>query len=127
MRKLLVSFAVATATLAAVPAAAQYHNAGWNRPATNNWQRGPDRQAIVNLLHRLDQVETRIDRSARRGIISPREATGLSRQAQRIRTQLHRSGRNGLTGREFASLRVEVNQLDQRLRYERRDRDGRRG
>ena len=123
MRKLLVSFAVATAAVTAVPAAAQYHHAGYDR----QWQPGPSRQAVFNLMRQLDQVDARIDRSAQRGLISRREAAGLNRQAQRIRQQLHRSGRNGLTGREFASLRVEVNQLDQRLRFERRDRDGRRG
>jgi hypothetical protein len=122
MRKLLVSFAVATATLAAVPAAAQYH-----RPPAANWQPGPSRQAVGQLLDRLGQVENRIRVSNRRGIISQREATGLSRQALRIRSQLRHNGRNGLTGREFASLRVEVNQLEQRLHFERRDRDGRRG
>ena len=126
MRKLLVSFAVATAAIAAVPAAAQYHSAGWDRSA--NWQqRGPDRQAVVQLIRHLDQVDTRIDRSAQRGFISRREANGLNRQAFRIRNRLYNAGRNGLTGREFASLRVEVDQLDQRLRFERRDRDGRRG
>ena len=122
MRKLLVSFAIATAATAAVPAAAQYHS----RPQAH-WQAGPSRQAVGQLLDRLGQVQNRINVSSRRGIISPREANGLNRQAQRIRTQLRRQGRNGLSGREFASLRIEVNQLDQRLRFERRDRDGRRG
>jgi hypothetical protein len=121
MRKLLVSVALATATLAAVPAAAQYH------PVSSARWHGPDQRAVVQLLRQLDQVDVRIDRSARRGIISQREANGLNRQADRIRTRLHRTGRNGLTGREFASLRVQVNQLEQRLRVERRDRDGRRG
>jgi len=121
MRKLLVSVAVATATIAAVPAAAQYHggNPGWN-------QRGPARPAVNNLLRQLDEVDMRIQRSARRGIISQREAFGLRREASQIRRQLAYSGRGGLSGREFASLQVQVNRLEQRLRYERNDRDGRR-
>jgi ribosomal protein S15P/S13E len=122
MRKLLVSVAVAAATLAAVPAAAQYQRAdyGWNH-------RGPDRRAVQHLLGELAQVDQRITRSARRGIISPREAFSLRRQANQIRTRLHRSGRDGLSRREFANLQVQVNRLQQRVRHERRDLDGRRG
>lgn len=123
MRKLLVSVAIATATLAAVPAAAQYHSGrhhGWQ-------QRGPDRHAVGQLLGQLDRTEQRIQRSVRRGMISPREAFGLRREANQVRHRLHWAGRNGLSGREFASLRFQVDRLEQRLRLERRDRDGRRG
>ena len=128
MRKLLVSVAIATATLAAVPAAAQYRDSGWNQRDNDGWrQRGPSRPAVNNLLRQLDQVETRIQRSSRRGIISQREAYSLRRNANQIRGQLHQSSRNGLSGREFADLRVRVNRLEQRLRVERNDRDGRRG
>ena len=128
MRKLLVSVAIATATLAAVPAAAQYRDSGWNQRDNDGWhQRGPSRPAVSNLLRRLDQVETRIHRSARRGIISQREAFGLNRNANQIRGQLQYSSRNGLSGREFADLQVRVNRLEQRLRVERQDYDGRRG
>ena len=134
---MLVSVAVATATLAAVPAAAQHRDndrGRWDQRDDRRWDdrrgyghRGPDRRAVQQLLRELDQVENRIQRSAQRRIISPREAFSLRRQANQIRQRLHRSGRNGLTGREFAQLRVQVNRLEQRLRHERRDRDGRRG
>ena len=128
MRKLLVSVAIATATLAAVPAAAQYRDSGWNQRDNGGWhQRGPARPAVNNLLRRLDQVETRIHRSARRGVISQREAFSLNRNANQIRGQLQYSSRNGLSGREFADLQVRVNRLEQRLRFERQDWDGRRG
>ena len=121
MRKLIVSVALATATIAAsAPAAAQYHNSGWN-------QRGPARPAVNNLLRQLSEVNQRIDRSARRGVISQREAYSLRREATQIRSRLGYQGRNGLSGREFASLQTQVNRLEQRLRHERRDRDGRRG
>jgi hypothetical protein len=121
MRKLLVSAFLATATIAATaPAAAQYQNSGWN-------QRGPARPAVNNLLRQLNEVNQRIDRSARRGVISQREAFSLRREATQIRSRLGYQGRNGLSGREFASLQTQVNRLEQRLRIERRDRDGRRG
>ena len=139
MRKLLVSVAIATATLAAVPAAAQYRDSGWSQRNNDGWsqrdnrdndgwnQRGPARPAVNNLLRRLDQVENRIHRSARRGVISQREAFSLNRNANQIRGQLQYSSRNGLSGREFADLQVRVNRLEQRLRVERQDWDGRRG
>ena len=137
MRKLLVSVAVATATLAAVPAAAQYRgddrqwdqrdDRRWDQRDDRRWDnRGPDRRAVQQLLFRLDQVEQRIVRSARRGIISQREAFGLNREANQIRREIRFTGRNGLSGREFGHLHQRVNRLEQRLRFERRDRDGRR-
>ena len=134
MRKLLVTVAIATAALAAVPAAAQFHpgrHQGWDQRGPDRhrgWQQhGPSRHAIAQLLQQLDRAEQRIHRSARRGIISNREAFGLLRQASQVRNRLHWAGRNGLSGREFASLRFQVDRLEQRLRMERRDRDGRRG
>jgi len=80
-----------------------------------------------NVQRTLAQVETRIYRSARRGDISQREAFRLNRNANQIRGQLQYSSRNGLSGREFADLQVRVNRLEQRLRVERQDGDGRRG
>ena len=123
MRKIILSLAVATATLSAVPAAAQYRD-------HDRWdQRGDfrhDQRAVQQLLRELNQVEQRIDRSARRGIISSREALGLRREAVRIRDRLHRSARNGLNGRELQQLSFQIDRVEDRLRIERRDRDARR-
>jgi hypothetical protein len=120
MRKLIVSVALATATIAAsAPAAAQY-NQGWS-------QRGPSRPAVNNLLRQINEVSVRIDRSLNRRAISPREATSLRREASQVRMRLNYASRGGLSGREFASLQTQVNRLEQRLRHERQDRDGRRG
>lgn len=122
MRKLLVSVAIATATLAAVPAAAQYrdHHPGWH-------QRGPGRPAVNNLLRQLDNVDFRISRSLNRRAISPREAFGLRRQSNQLRGQIHFASRNGINRREFAELQFRIDRLEQRLRLERRDFDRRRG
>jgi hypothetical protein len=123
MRKLLVSVAVATATIAAVgaPAAAeaQSHARSPYRPV------GPGRQQVNELLRDLGRAEARIDRAPG---ISRREAAGLRRQAGQIRVRLNWALRNdGRLGmREFASLRAQVNRLEQRVRMERRDRDNRR-
>ena len=125
MRKLLVSVAIATATLAAVPAAAQYQGSGWSQRGDNH--RGYDQRGVGQLFRELAQTEQRIERSARRGIISPREAVSLRREANQIRRQLHVASRNGLNRREFAQLNFRVDRLEQRVRIERRDRDGWRG
>ena len=130
MRNFLISLAIGTATLVAVPAAAQYrgNDRQWDQRDERGWyNRGPNRRAVQQLLVRINEVEQRIDRSARRGVISSREAISLRREANQIRNRLQRAGRDGLSGREFAQLNGRVNQLEQRLRHERRDRDGRRG
>lgn len=130
MRKLLVSVAIATATLAAVPAAAQYRgdDRGWDHRDDRGFhQRGPDGRALQELVFRLNQVDQRIERSARRGTISTREAFGLRREANQVRREIQFARRDGLSGREFGALNARVNRLEQRLRNERRDFDGRRG
>ena len=124
MRKFLISIALASTVMTAAPAMAQYR--GGHGPRVE-WNRGgPSRQAINELLRDLNRAESRIDRSAQRGIISRREAFSLRREAHRIEVRLNQASRNGISGREFASLRVQVNRLEQRVRIERNDRDGRR-
>lgn len=129
MRKFLIPALVLSTVVGVAPAAAGhggYHgdrghgqHSGWNRG-------GPSRQAINELIRDLNRVESRIDRSAQRRIISQREAFSLHREANQIERQLQRAGRNGISGREFGMLRSQVNRLEQRLRMERQDRDGRR-
>ena len=128
MYKLLISAAVATAALTAVPAAAQYRgdDRNWNQRDDRNWDRN-DRRQVTQLVSRLNQVDQRIERSFRRGIISNREAFSLRRQANQLRQEIRFATRNGVSGREFGQLNARVNRLEQRLRFERRDRDGHRG
>ncbi len=113
MRQLVISILVATTALAAAPATAQY----WRIT-----------RAVQNEIQRdINQLENRIDRAERRRTISRREAFGLRRDANNVERLYYRYSRNGLTRREVADLEVRVNRLHQRLRYERRDWDGRRG
>jgi hypothetical protein len=117
-----MSIAVATATLAAVPAAAQYHQGrpGWQN---NGWEQMRPR---VDALQRdLDRVEQRIQFSLERRIISFREARSLRSEANDIRIGINRHGRNGISEREFVNLRARVDRLQARLRFERRDNDRR--
>jgi hypothetical protein len=117
MRKFLISAALATAAIASAPAAAQYHpgQQGWNH-------RGPDQRAVNHLLRDLDELDRRVHRAAQRRTISPRDAFELRRQINRTRTQVHRSARNGLTGREFSQLRTSIKRLEQRVRQAERRR-----
>ena len=127
MRKFLIPALVLSTVVGVAPAAAQH--GGYHNPNRGNvaWNRGgPSRQAINELIRDLNRVEIRIDRSAQRRIISQREAFGLHREANQIERQLQRASRNGISGREFGMLRGQVNRLEQRLRIERQDRDGRR-
>lgn len=122
MRKLLVSIAIATATLAAVPAAAQYHQ---GRPGWQNDGWSQMRPRVEALQRDLDRVEQRIQFSLERRTISFREARSLRREAADIRIGINRHGRNGISEREFVNLRARVDRLQARLRVERRDNDRR--
>jgi len=125
MRKFLISVALVSTALTAVPAMAQMSGQAYaQRGDHRGWNRGgPSRQAINELLRDLSRAEARIDRAPG---ISRREAAGLRRQAQHIRFRLNASLRGGINHREFASLRMQVNRLEARVRFERNDRDGRR-
>ena len=142
MRKFLISIALVSTALAAAPAMAQgYGQRGpqqhdgrdggqrdgrFDDQGRGGFNNGGNRQAVFELSRDLDRVNARIERSVQRGTLSRREAFGLRRDAQQIRVQLRRSGRDGIRGRELGQLRFQVAQLEQRLRYERNDRDGRR-
>ena len=113
MRNLILSVVLASAAVTATPAVAQ------------SWRLAPS-------IHRqiqqdINQLNNRIDRAARRGTISQREANSLRRDAFQVQRTYNRFSRNGLTRSEVAELERRVNVVHQRLRYERRDWDGRRG
>ena len=124
MRKLLISAALATASVAAALPTAAIAQPGYG------WQgrRGVDRAQIGELIRDLNRAEARIDRAAfqRRDGISRREAAGLHQEARNIRLRLNLAMRNGINQREFFELRGRVNRLEARVRFERHDRDNRR-
>ena len=142
MRKFLISIALVSTALAAAPAMAQGYGQrgpeqrdnGYGDQDRGGYDRGDrdggfnrgGRQAVFELSRDLDRIDARIARSVERGTLSRREAFGLRRDAQQIRFQLRRSGRDGIGGRELGQLRFQVARLEQRLRSERNDRDGRR-
>jgi hypothetical protein len=106
---------------AVVPAQAQSynnhsnHNAGRPTPGRDNQIR-----TDINNLSRS------IDRAIARRTISNREATGLRRDAAEIQRLYGQYARNGLTQTEQRTLRNRVDRIENALRNERRDNDGRR-
>ena len=120
MRKFLISVLVASSALAAAAPAAAADRA-FDRRHASNFHDGSDIQM------RLNQIERRIHNAAARRVISQREASTLLRQANRIDRDFDRARRNGLSQREHHMLQQQVAQLQQNLRFERRDFDNRRG
>lgn len=112
MRKLIISFALAAATIGtASPAMAQR---GGFAPAQD-------------IRRDIDRLENRIDRAAQRGAISRREAVGLRREANQLQRTFWSYQRNGLDRREIGQLRAGINRIEYRLREERRDNNNRPG
>lgn len=113
MPKILFSMALASTTLAAVPASAQV------------WRLQPAFR--TQIQSDISQLNNRITRAAQRRTISQREATGLRRQATYVQQLYNSYARNGLTRNEVTALEYRINRVHQILRIERRDWDGRRG
>nr|WP_294170406.1 hypothetical protein [uncultured Sphingomonas sp.] len=155
MRKYLIAAVVATSALtAAAPAAAQYYpapqpygygypqpNYGYGQPRQPNYGYGQpnygygyqqpygyghNQQGLVrSYMARVDQLLYRIDRLDGRDRISEREARALRNEALNLRQRIARSGYNGLNGRERQNIEYRLAYLQDRVRHERRDRDGR--
>ncbi|SMF61335.1 hypothetical protein [Allosphingosinicella indica] len=113
MRKVVLALVAASATFTAIPAAAQ------------PWRPAP--AVHRQIQNDINQLERRIDRSAQRGVISRREAVSLRRDALDLQRTYNRYARNGLDRSEVRDLEYRINRVHAKLRYERRDWDGRRG
>src|SRR3954464_10479423 len=89
MRKFLISVALVSTALTAAPALAQDYGRPGYGDHRNDWNRGPARPAVNNLLRQLGQVDLRIQRSVQRRVISQREAFSLRREANDIRVRVN--------------------------------------
>ena len=135
MRKLLISAAVASAAVIAMPAAAQgyYGGQGYGQgyDQRGNYGYPGDRGLIQRFHQQIGQLEQRIERSAQRRAISPGEYRSLRQQAANLHQRLERFARNGLSRGEAQDISNRIDNLRERIRDERRDgrdgRDGRRG
>jgi hypothetical protein len=130
MRKFLVAAAVATTALtAAAPAAAQYYPAPARQPyygqgynyGQNKWQ------LIRTYDARVARVQRAIERNDSRDRISEREARSLRAEARWLRDRVRRLSSSGINHRERRELDVRIGRLEQRLRVDIRDDNGRPG
>ena len=112
MRKVLITLAIASATVVASPSVAQRYG-------------GQNHQG-AQIQREINQLENRIQRSIQNGRLSRREAVSLRREANGLERDYFRFSRNGLDRGEYRNLQVRLDRLQARLRIERRDRDGRR-
>jgi hypothetical protein len=78
------------------------------------------------IWQQIQQLQYRVERSDSRDRVSEREAAGLRRAVWDLRQQFRDYNRNGLSHREARILQDRIDYVRDRLRYERRDRDGRR-
>lgn len=141
--KFILAALASTAALAgAMPAQAQQYpstNQRWDDRDERRWDDRDDRRwdnrderrwddrGQANALNRqIAQLEQQVRRFDSRDRISEREANALRRQVYSLRQQFNAYARNGLSQREFYTLQNGIQNVRQRLNYERRDRDGRR-
>ena len=81
----------------------------------------------VEIRREIYQLDNRIYRAQVNRTISPREAEGLRRDARNLKVAYNNSANRGLSIREYRELDRRVATINQRLRAEKWDRDGRRG
>ncbi|WP_029417110.1 hypothetical protein [Brevundimonas bacteroides] len=118
MRKLLIpAIAIATASAAALPAAAQVSGPRAHVQANGYWQPINVRQA---------NLDRRIDIGLRNGQLSRREASRLRGDFNSLLRLEAGYRRGGLTAWERADLDRRFDRLSAQIRVERRDRDHRR-
>ncbi len=126
-KKMIVPALVLAATsAAAIPAAAQsYGPYGPNhgRPPVvttgyGNWQ---------SINQRQVQLDRRIDQGVRNGSLSRREASRLRGEFNSLARLEANYRRGGLSSWERADLDRRFDRLEAQIRYERHDRDNRRG
>jgi hypothetical protein len=128
-RTLLAALAAATAVSAvALPAAAQRYDYGYDggRWASHDQGRRDhhryDRDDY-NINQRQERLDRRIDRGLRDGSLTRHEARELRDDFNRIAWLEARYRSNGLSYWERADLDRRFDRLEDRTRYERRDRD----
>ena len=122
MRRFLISAALLSAAAMAVatPAEAQYRGPG------QGYGQGYGEFRGGGIQRELGEIRQQIRIGFDRGMLTRGEAARLTRDADRIDERLHRRAWDGLNFREREDLQRRVQQLRERLRFERFDRDVRR-
>lgn len=131
--------AVAAVTAVAVPASAQpygrdqerYEQSGRYEQGGYGYDRGYDARGdnrhrdheAQNINQRQQRLDWRIEQGVRNGSLTPREAYRLREESRQIAYLESRYRRGGLSSWERADLDRRFDQLEYRVRSERRDRD----
>jgi opacity protein-like surface antigen len=109
MKKILLAIAAVASLGAAASASAAPYGYG---PGPGNG---------VAIDQRIADINARIDRGARNGSLSVREARNLRGQLDGVRRLEVRYGRDGLDGRERAELNGRLDRLSYQVRGDRHD------
>ena len=119
MRKFVITAVALAAVSVAAPSFAQsYHRPAPHAVSYGSWQSINARQA---------NLDRRIDQGVRTGQLSRREATRLRSEFNSLLRLEANYRRGGLTAWERNDLDRRFDRLSANIRYERRDRDNRRG
>ncbi len=129
MRKTVLAAVLSTMIAAGVatPAMAQHRDRD-RYPGGNRAEAAyltPARSAEIR--RDIWQLDNRIQRAMSNRTISPREARSLRNDARDLQRLYTRYADRGLSMNEYRTLENRVSVITQRLRIDRRDRDGRRG
>ncbi|MDP3399710.1 MAG: hypothetical protein Q8R97_01165 [Brevundimonas sp.] len=138
MKKLLIPALALAATSVALPAAAQSFSVsigttrapayapayapGYGYDRNDRYERN-----WVPINQRFRQLDRRIDQGVRNGQLTRREAQSLRHEFNQLVRLEANYRRNGLNRWERQDLNRRFDALEARIRYERRDRDDRRG
>ena len=127
MRKFLISAALLSAASIAVatPADAQYRGQGYGQAYGQGYGQaygqGYGEHRGGGIQRELGEIRQQIRLGFDRGMLSRGEAARLTRDADRIQDRLQRRAWDGLNFREREDLQRRVQQLRERLRFERFD------
>lgn len=123
--KSLIAVAAVGVTLTGMSATAQPRHGNDHRSDHQTYDRRADRQ----IEARIDNIQERIEDGRHAKRISYREAKRLNTRLEGVIDLARgymRTGR-GIDSREKATLNARLDQLSAEVRYERADRDNRRG
>jgi hypothetical protein len=123
MRSFLISATLLSAAAMAVatPAEAQYRNPGYAQGYGQGYGHGEFRGSGIE--RELIEIRQQIRLGFDRGMLTRGEAARLTRDADRVDERLRRKSWDGLSFHEREDLQRRVQQLRERLRFERFDRD----
>lgn len=129
MRMFIVSLAAAASALAvATPASAQWTPQPYPPAPYGYGTPGYGQYGQVRALQaRINGIQRQIRFLDQRNILSNREARRLREQSRSIEHRLLHASRYGLNPYEARSIEVQIARLEQRVRREAMDRNGRWG